>query len=225
MTHAPPSLADFWLGDQFCSLAFSLASLWTLGCSIHNDWRLGSSQKCGVTHHWRGPLLLSCLPSFIRFLQCMKRYTDSRLGVHMINVRFITQSLTCSSDVRTHRAENIYRVCCTIFSIISGGTMARKLETNSSYCFASVDRSCRFTHRLGYSHCFYLSIVQVPEARCCPPRTCSWIGPFFIRRRSTSSFIPSSCTRTIFWCAKIRLSHSGLLTFRHTGLLFCNCGH
>jgi len=55
--------------------------------------------------------------------------------------------------------------------------MARKLETNFSYCFASVDRSCRFTHRLGI---------------------CSWIGPFFIRRRSTSSFIPRSCTRTIF---------------------------
>ena len=79
-------LADFWLSDQFCSLAFSFSSLWTLGCSVRNNWAADSYDKCGVSHHWQTPLVLSCVPALMRLLQCVKRYVDSGLRIHMINV-------------------------------------------------------------------------------------------------------------------------------------------
>ncbi|KAF8320212.1 EXS family-domain-containing protein [Cantharellus anzutake] len=81
----PVEFSDFWLGDQFCSLTFSLASLWTLACSVHNDWAPDSYEKCGLAHHWQTPFVLSCMPSLIRFVQCLKRYSDSGLRMHMIN--------------------------------------------------------------------------------------------------------------------------------------------
>jgi hypothetical protein len=31
-------------------------------------------------------ILVSILPGFIRFIQCLKRYHDSRLDIHLINV-------------------------------------------------------------------------------------------------------------------------------------------
>ncbi|KAF8322842.1 EXS family-domain-containing protein [Cantharellus anzutake] len=58
--------SDFWLGDQFCSLTFSLASLWTLACSVHNDWAPDSYEKCGLVHHWQTPFVLSCMLSGLR---------------------------------------------------------------------------------------------------------------------------------------------------------------
>jgi len=73
-------LQDFWLGDQLCSLFFSLSSLLVIFCL----WRDGSG-NCEVESHWSLPFVLNALPSFIRFIQCVRRYIDSRLYTHLIN--------------------------------------------------------------------------------------------------------------------------------------------
>ena len=67
-------LEDFWLGNQFCSLVFSLSSLVIIFCL----WRDGSG-NCEVESHWSLPFVLNVFPSFIRFIQCVRRYIDSRL--------------------------------------------------------------------------------------------------------------------------------------------------
>ncbi|KIK56661.1 hypothetical protein GYMLUDRAFT_174084, partial [Collybiopsis luxurians FD-317 M1] len=75
---------DFWMGDQFCSLIFTLGDLWVFACSYargFNDWH-----KCGSTSKaWPVAFSLAILPLLIRVIQSIKRYTDSRLSTHLIN--------------------------------------------------------------------------------------------------------------------------------------------
>ncbi|KAF8483140.1 EXS family-domain-containing protein, partial [Gautieria morchelliformis] len=75
---------DFWLGDQFCSLVFSLAHLFTIGCAYSNDWRNVFS-RCGSVTHWPAPLVLLTLPYLVRLVQSVRRYYDSKLLTHLIN--------------------------------------------------------------------------------------------------------------------------------------------
>lgn len=77
---------DFWIGDQLCSLTFSLSTLWTFGCAYRNDWQADTFVVCGLSRQWGVPLALSALPSALRFIQCIKRYEDSGLYTHLINV-------------------------------------------------------------------------------------------------------------------------------------------
>ncbi|KAF9239799.1 EXS-domain-containing protein [Melanogaster broomeanus] len=75
---------DFWLGDQFCSLAYSFSNLFFIGCfytrifpNIHST--LSSSQN------WGWYYTLGSLPLLIRLAQSLRRYRDSRLPIHLIN--------------------------------------------------------------------------------------------------------------------------------------------
>ncbi|KAI1794482.1 EXS-domain-containing protein [Ganoderma leucocontextum] len=78
--------ADFWMGDQFCSLTFTLGNLYFIGCLY----------ATGIDQHWRqcmpnrGPkwgiaFLLASLPLVVRLVQSVKRYVDSGLVTHLIN--------------------------------------------------------------------------------------------------------------------------------------------
>lgn len=77
--------ADFWLGDQFCSLAFPIAHLYTIGCAYHVGWQ-DVFQQCGSSTHWITFALFS-LPYLSRLVQSIRRYYDSKLPTHLINVR------------------------------------------------------------------------------------------------------------------------------------------
>ncbi|KAF9513819.1 hypothetical protein BS47DRAFT_1295824 [Hydnum rufescens UP504] len=77
--------ADFWMGDQLCSLTFSLSTLWTFGCAYQNHWLADTYTKCGVSKQWGVPFALSALPAVLRLIQCIKRYEDSGLYTHLIN--------------------------------------------------------------------------------------------------------------------------------------------
>ncbi|KAF9060165.1 EXS family-domain-containing protein [Rhodocollybia butyracea] len=80
----PVEFADFWMGDQFCSLIFTLSDLYLFGCSYarhFNGWRdCGSSAPT-----WPAAFVLAMLPFLIRVIQSVKRYVDSRLNTHLIN--------------------------------------------------------------------------------------------------------------------------------------------
>jgi len=77
---------DFWLGDQFCSLAFTLSNLYFFGCVYAKrfgpEW---SECTVGETEFWPLVYVLAVLPFFIRLVQSIKRYYDSRLITHLIN--------------------------------------------------------------------------------------------------------------------------------------------
>ncbi|KAJ3837763.1 EXS-domain-containing protein [Lentinula raphanica] len=75
---------DFWMGDQFCSLVFTLSNLYLFACSYtvgFENWH-----KCGSTANtWPAAFILAMLPFLIRLIQSIKRYVDSKLTTHLIN--------------------------------------------------------------------------------------------------------------------------------------------
>lgn len=74
---------DFWMGDQFCSLAFTLGNLYFVGCAYSHD--LVNWRRCTTGKYWAPAFALAALPFFVRFVQSIKRWVDSRLVTHLIN--------------------------------------------------------------------------------------------------------------------------------------------
>lgn len=69
----PVQFGDFFLGDIVCSLTYSMSQFATLGCLTLNH---SKEDKCRYENLiWIG--ILSCLPSYWRFMQCIRRYLDS----------------------------------------------------------------------------------------------------------------------------------------------------
>jgi hypothetical protein len=80
--------------DQFCSLVFTLSNLTLIGCvysqGFDAEWR-----KCGsASRLWPLAFVLAVLPFLVRFIQSIRRYVDSKLTTHLINVRFFSFLLT-----------------------------------------------------------------------------------------------------------------------------------
>ncbi|KAI0319242.1 EXS-domain-containing protein [Amylostereum chailletii] len=76
---------DFWLGDQFCSLIFTLGNLYLVVCAYVVGFDGDISQQCSKPRHWGVPFVLSSLPLLVRLVQSVKRYIDSKLITHLIN--------------------------------------------------------------------------------------------------------------------------------------------
>ncbi|KAF5345945.1 hypothetical protein D9758_011435 [Tetrapyrgos nigripes] len=76
--------ADFWMGDQFCSLVFTLSNIPQFVCSYAKgleNWR-----QCGASSQfWPVAFVLATLPFVIRLVQSIKRYADSKMITHLIN--------------------------------------------------------------------------------------------------------------------------------------------
>ncbi|CAL1699593.1 unnamed protein product [Somion occarium] len=76
---------DFWMGDQFCSLVFTLSNLYFVACAYSGgldvDWQRCTSKN----QHWGVPFVLAALPLLVRTVQSIKRWFDSRLITHLIN--------------------------------------------------------------------------------------------------------------------------------------------
>ncbi|KAJ7683000.1 EXS-domain-containing protein [Mycena rosella] len=77
--------SDFWMGDQFCSLVFTLSNLYLVVClyveGFNSNWR-----ECGsVSRFWPLSFFLAVLPFLMRLIQSLKRHVDSKLNTHLIN--------------------------------------------------------------------------------------------------------------------------------------------
>ncbi|CAE6434658.1 unnamed protein product [Rhizoctonia solani] len=83
---------DFWMGDQFCSLVYTMGNLYFLVCAYTGNW-YHIEQRCQLGPHWTIPLVLTALPSFIRLVQCVRRYIDSKNHIHLINGGKYTASI------------------------------------------------------------------------------------------------------------------------------------
>ncbi|KAJ2779756.1 Signal transduction protein [Coemansia javaensis] len=66
---------DFFLGDELCSLSYTLSMVLMLGCAASNDWT-GLDEACNTTQWWANAAFLM-LPNLLRLLQCLRRYADS----------------------------------------------------------------------------------------------------------------------------------------------------
>ncbi|CAE6422639.1 unnamed protein product [Rhizoctonia solani] len=76
--------ADFWLGDQLCSLVYTMSNLYFLVCAYVDHWNR-IEERCQLEQHWTIPLVLSTIPFIIRFVQCIRRYFDSKQTHHLVN--------------------------------------------------------------------------------------------------------------------------------------------
>ncbi|KAI3625780.1 hypothetical protein CBS9595_001141 [Malassezia furfur] len=75
---------DFFLGDELNSVMYSFGNLWFLGCEYDHHFRV--PDQCSMTRSWWIPVLIA-IPAFLRFLQCFRRYVDSRrlVRIHLVN--------------------------------------------------------------------------------------------------------------------------------------------
>ncbi|KAF8549650.1 EXS-domain-containing protein, partial [Imleria badia] len=78
---------DFWLGDQFCSLIYSLSGTYFVGCfyTPYDPRAQEAWSTCGTAENWEWYYLLAVLPFAVRFAQSLRRYRDSNLPTHLIN--------------------------------------------------------------------------------------------------------------------------------------------
>ena len=60
-----------------------------------NEWRHCTTSKPG-SGVWGVPITLAMLPLFVRLVQSVKRWVDSRLLTHLINVRYCCWWLCCA---------------------------------------------------------------------------------------------------------------------------------
>ncbi|VDB96024.1 unnamed protein product [Peniophora sp. CBMAI 1063] len=77
--------ADFWLGDQFCSLVFFLGNIYYVGCAYHIGFDEHTAATCSRPALWGVPFLIGSLPLLARLVQSIRRYVDSGLYTHLIN--------------------------------------------------------------------------------------------------------------------------------------------
>lgn len=75
---------DFFLGDELNSVVYTFSNLWVLGCEY--DHHFYQPDQCSTSRSYWVPVLNS-LPPFLRFLQCFRRFVDSRntVRIHLVN--------------------------------------------------------------------------------------------------------------------------------------------
>ncbi|XP_050300650.1 xenotropic and polytropic retrovirus receptor 1 [Anthonomus grandis grandis] len=80
--------ADFWLADQLNSLVNGLLDIQFLLCFYftNGDWQnAGDTTSCMEKNFLIRPLV-NCIPAWIRFAQCLRRYYDTREAFpHLVN--------------------------------------------------------------------------------------------------------------------------------------------
>ncbi|KAB5594687.1 Xenotropic and polytropic retrovirus receptor 1 [Ceratobasidium theobromae] len=91
--------ADFWMGDQLCSLVYTLSHLYFLVCAYVDGW-YQIEERCQLAQHWTIPIVLTLIPYIIRLVQCIRRWIDSKNRIHLINDLMMDWSLFQVKGVR-----------------------------------------------------------------------------------------------------------------------------
>ena len=125
--------ADFWLADQLNSLVQALKDFQYLICfyltteeSMDAGWETASNEQCAAKSWWL-VAVVSCLPAWFRFAQCIRRYRDTREGFpHLVNagkysttfikVLFATLNAAYSDGESYHPFFYMYVLSATISS-------------------------------------------------------------------------------------------------------------
>ena len=72
--------------DQLCSFGFTFSNLSLLACVYAEDFH-PHGDDCSITgRFWMISYVISSLPLLVRLIQSVKRYVDSGLISHLINV-------------------------------------------------------------------------------------------------------------------------------------------
>lgn len=82
------NFADFWLADQLNSLVGALLDFQFLACyySLGDNWDAPNDTMICQEKSFVIRPLVNCIPAWIRFAQCLRRYRDSREAFpHLVN--------------------------------------------------------------------------------------------------------------------------------------------
>ncbi|CAM1508152.1 Fc.00g050000.m01.CDS01 [Cosmosporella sp. VM-42] len=100
----PVEFRDFFLGDIYCSLTYATANIELFFCLYANHWE--NPVQCNSSHS-RALGFLTALPPIWRFLQCMRRYKDTRnVFPHLINGGKYTATILAAVMLSLYRVEN-----------------------------------------------------------------------------------------------------------------------
>jgi len=75
----------FFIADELNSLVYSIQNIYFLSCGYAHRWPGNIFDVCPAGKTWQYALLL-CLPALARLIQCVKRWHDTRLKIHLVNV-------------------------------------------------------------------------------------------------------------------------------------------
>jgi len=77
---------DLWLGDQLCSLSYSLSNIYLIGCAYSKSFAPNIQGSCDTSATWLTPMI-GCLPSLFRLGHSARRYnTSPEVKTHLLNV-------------------------------------------------------------------------------------------------------------------------------------------
>jgi len=165
--------ADFWVADQFNSLAPALSDLHyficfytTPGSTLGNSWDLAvNSNVCTEGTDWVRPILVS-LPAFFRFAQCLRRYRDTRAKFpHLVNAGKYSTTLLTNFISYLHKSLEIqafFFVWCCSKTVSTFYTIFWDLKMDFGF-FSKEDGDNKYLREeLVYSSTsvYYLAIVE-----------------------------------------------------------------
>ncbi|KAL1741799.1 EXS family-domain-containing protein, partial [Schizophyllum fasciatum] len=80
------SFADFWMGDQICSLVFSLSNVYVVPCIYATDFDEDWREHCmAESSEWPVLFAIGTIPFFVRAIQSTKRYFDTGKVIQLAN--------------------------------------------------------------------------------------------------------------------------------------------
>ncbi|KAK9451922.1 EXS family-domain-containing protein [Limtongia smithiae] len=101
----PVEFRDFFLGDIFCSLTYSVSNIDLFFCLYARNWRQDS--RCGSSYS-RTIGFLNALPPVWRFLQCIRRYADTKNWFpHLANAGKYSLTITTAVVLSVWRINRI----------------------------------------------------------------------------------------------------------------------
>ncbi|KAJ0117162.1 EXS family protein [Diaporthe amygdali] len=100
----PVEFRDFFLGDMYCSLTYAMCNIELFFCLYAHYW--DNPQQCN-SNHSRLLGFFACLPPIWRFLQCIRRYRDTRnIFPHLVNGGKYTASILAGVFLSIYRINN-----------------------------------------------------------------------------------------------------------------------
>ncbi|KAI1236488.1 hypothetical protein IHE44_0014736 [Lamprotornis superbus] len=109
--------ADFWLADQLNSLVVILMDLEYMICfySFEVQWEDNAglladtdNQICN-SYSYGVRAVVQCIPAWLRFIQCLRRYRDNKRAFHLVNAGKYSTTffvVTFAALYSTHKAKN-----------------------------------------------------------------------------------------------------------------------
>jgi len=163
----PVEFRDFFLGDQFCSLSYSMANLPFFFCLYSKHWT--NNEQCNSSHS-RVLGFFFTLPGIWRLLQCLRRYYDTRnVFPHLINggkylftiLVYMTLSLWRIDKGDSAKAGFIF--CAIIYGLYTS-SWDLFLDWSLLHPYA---RSPFLRNELGFRHAwvYYMAMVLDPILR------------------------------------------------------------